>query len=243
MTAAAARPRLKLELTSRGKASNDLATAAAAAVRQALGLAPDDDARLVPAKERLRAAFACWAEVGPALEAVAPIIRWHCQRLHQPWGGSGVEDLESEVRIDLAASIALYSARRGSWTNYVQRAVWWHVSNVQRRNARALGARRCEPADADPGAAFDAILAFTPAPAESADAAGERRERAEALADAFPRLLSRHRFVLERRFGLADGERRTLRAVGEEMGITKERVRQLQLKAIESLRQKLEATP
>jgi RNA polymerase sigma factor (sigma-70 family) len=49
-------------------------------------------------------------------------------------------------------------------------------------------------------------------------------------------LASRERFVLEQRFGLGDDEERSLQQVGEAMGITRERVRQLQDKALAKLR-------
>ena len=51
----------------------------------------------------------------------------------------------------------------------------------------------------------------------------------------------RHREVIVRRFGLEGHEKGTLEAVGRAVGLTRERVRQLQLDAIRQLREMIEA--
>ncbi len=50
-------------------------------------------------------------------------------------------------------------------------------------------------------------------------------------------LAPRDRQVIERRFGLGDGRTRTLDEIARELGITRERVRQIEMRAMERLRQ------
>src|SRR5690606_31929005 len=53
-------------------------------------------------------------------------------------------------------------------------------------------------------------------------------------------LTENQRAVLERRFGLGDYERMTLEEVGKEIGLTRERVRQIQVEALKALRKLME---
>jgi len=55
------------------------------------------------------------------------------------------------------------------------------------------------------------------------------------------RLNDKQRQVVERRFGLHGHERSTLEEVGQEIGVTRERVRQIQMDALRRLREILEA--
>jgi RNA polymerase primary sigma factor len=73
----------------------------------------------------------------------------------------------------------------------------------------------------------------TPQP-ESATA--ERLQAVE-LRDALAQLEPRLRDVLERRFGLSGSNPQTLEHIGKELGITRERVRQLETRALKQLRQ------
>ncbi len=63
----------------------------------------------------------------------------------------------------------------------------------------------------------------------------ERQELSRAL-EAVHELDDRHRFVLERRFGLDGGGRRSLAEVGRAMKLSRERVRQIELEALSALR-------
>ena len=51
----------------------------------------------------------------------------------------------------------------------------------------------------------------------------------------------KHRTVVEQRFGLHGYRRATLEKIGAEMGLTRERVRQIQLDALKKLRQMMES--
>jgi len=67
-------------------------------------------------------------------------------------------------------------------------------------------------------------------------ATAERLQSVE-LQEALDRLEPRLRDVLERRFGLSGRNPQTLEHIGKELGITRERVRQLETRALKELRQ------
>ncbi len=58
----------------------------------------------------------------------------------------------------------------------------------------------------------------------------------EKMADVLKNLTDRERKVLVLRFGLEDGHQRTLEEVGHEFGVTRERIRQIEAKALRKLR-------
>jgi RNA polymerase primary sigma factor len=58
----------------------------------------------------------------------------------------------------------------------------------------------------------------------------------EKMQDVLKNLTDRERKVLELRFGLVDGHQRTLEEVGQEFGVTRERIRQIEAKALRKLR-------
>ena len=72
----------------------------------------------------------------------------------------------------------------------------------------------------------------SPAPAEAASYALLR----EQLNDVLHTLTPREEHVLKLRFGLIDGKTRTLEEVGKEFNITRERIRQIEAKALRKLR-------
>lgn len=56
------------------------------------------------------------------------------------------------------------------------------------------------------------------------------------LDDVLDTLTEREKRVLELRFGIEDGRPRTLEEVGKEFGVTRERIRQIEAKALRKLR-------
>ena len=71
-----------------------------------------------------------------------------------------------------------------------------------------------------------------PAPAEAASFTLLKEQLSEVL----DTLTDRERKVLSKRFGLDDGHARTLEEVGREFGVTRERIRQIEAKALRKLR-------
>ena len=69
-------------------------------------------------------------------------------------------------------------------------------------------------------------------PEEMTDESMRSKELAKALAKLNPRM----RLVISRRFGLDGQTPQTLEQVGSELGITRERVRQLEARALRELR-------
>ncbi len=68
-----------------------------------------------------------------------------------------------------------------------------------------------------------------------ADAASQQLLR-EQMQEILEQLSERERKVLEMRFGLMDGTSHTLEEVGQEFGVTRERIRQIEAKALRKLR-------
>ena len=58
----------------------------------------------------------------------------------------------------------------------------------------------------------------------------------ESIKRVFHTLRAREARVLSLRFGLEDGRQRTLEEIGHEFGVTRERIRQIEAKALRKLR-------
>ena len=71
-----------------------------------------------------------------------------------------------------------------------------------------------------------------PSPADEAN----RQLLREQMHDILTGLTDRERRVLEMRFGLNDGNSHTLEEVGRRFGVTRERIRQIEAKALRKLR-------
>jgi RNA polymerase nonessential primary-like sigma factor len=64
----------------------------------------------------------------------------------------------------------------------------------------------------------------------------ELRETGALVADWLAHLSERQRLVIERRYGLGGAEPATLEALAAELGLTRERIRQIQTEALARLR-------
>ena len=101
------------------------------------------------------------------------------------------------------------------------------------RNAVSLD----RPTGSDGGTSQLADFVEDEGAAECLDGVAERID-ARRLWDALARMPDRERYVLVRRYGLYGADRATLREIAEELGISRERVRQLQRGAEWALRRK-----
>jgi len=72
--------------------------------------------------------------------------------------------------------------------------------------------------------------------ATNLEAAAEYRLLADQVRDTLQTLTPRERRVIERRFGLIDDKDETLTAIGREIGVTRERIRQIESTALRKLR-------
>ncbi len=72
--------------------------------------------------------------------------------------------------------------------------------------------------------------------ADEVESLVEKRDLKDRLEALLNRLEPRDRKILRLRFGLEDGVRHTLDSVGKKFGVTRERIRQLENRALETLR-------
>ena len=72
--------------------------------------------------------------------------------------------------------------------------------------------------------------------ATNLESAAEHRLLADRIRDALLTLTPRERRVIERRFGLGDDQDESLSAIGREIGVTRERIRQIESTALRKLR-------
>jgi RNA polymerase primary sigma factor len=91
-----------------------------------------------------------------------------------------------------------------------------------------------DPVDAEGDSEFGDLLEQTVLP--DTDDRILRESFLQALADALADLPERERAVLELRFGLDDDQPKTLREIGELLGLSRERVRQIESRALNQLR-------
>lgn len=112
------------------------------------------------------------------------------------------------------------------------------ASDVERLLALHERVTICSSSSDDERTPLDAL----PARHDAEPAQRAQRERVNAILDTWVfKLSDKQRAVVERRFGLHGYRRLTLEQIGEEIGVTRERVRQIQLDALRNLRSMMES--
>jgi RNA polymerase primary sigma factor len=106
---------------------------------------------------------------------------------------------------------------------------------AQAREVRAA-ARASTSLDAPVGDTDDAVLGdFVAGDGPLPDEEVEHSLRSETLATALQALPERHRHVVVLRYGLGDSDPKTLEDIGRRLGLTRERVRQIEVEALKRL--------
>jgi RNA polymerase primary sigma factor len=107
---------------------------------------------------------------------------------------------------------------------------------LQQAKEVKAAARASASLDAPIGDADDAVLGdFVPGDGPLPDEQVEDSLRSQTLADALRALPDRHRAVVILRYGLDDAEPKTLEEIGRRLGLTRERVRQIEVEALKRL--------
>jgi RNA polymerase primary sigma factor len=97
--------------------------------------------------------------------------------------------------------------------------------------ARASSSLDAPVGDTDDATLGDFVAGDGPLPDEQV----EDSLRSQTLADALRSLPERHRHVVVLRYGLDDAEPKTLEEIGRRLGLTRERVRQIEVEALKRL--------
>jgi RNA polymerase primary sigma factor len=111
-------------------------------------------------------------------------------------------------------------------------------ANLPLQQAREVkaAARASTSLDAPVGDTEDAVLGdFVPGEGPLPDELVEDSLRSQTLAEALRALPERHRLVVILRYGLDDADPKTLEEIGRRLGLTRERVRQIEVEALKRL--------
>jgi RNA polymerase primary sigma factor len=107
---------------------------------------------------------------------------------------------------------------------------------LQQAKEVKAAARASTSLDAPVGDTDDAVLGdFVPGDGPLPDEQVEDSLRSQTLATALKALPDRHRHVVVLRYGLDDAEPKTLEEIGRRLGLTRERVRQIEVEALKRL--------
>jgi RNA polymerase primary sigma factor len=114
--------------------------------------------------------------------------------------------------------------RFSTYTTWAIRNQFARALRGKDRRPRCLLGHKAFESAVDPGA-------------DEFERSDHQQRRREAFARLLDRLGDRERRILLGRYGIGGGDAKTLRQLGDELGITKERVRQIEARALEKLRQ------
>jgi RNA polymerase primary sigma factor len=106
-----------------------------------------------------------------------------------------------------------------------------HQAKEVKAAARASSSLDAPVGDTDDATLGDFVAGEGPLPDEQV----EDSLRSQTLADALLSLPERHRSVVVLRYGLQDAEPKTLEEIGRRLGLTRERVRQIEVEALKRL--------
>jgi len=107
---------------------------------------------------------------------------------------------------------------------------------IQQAREVKAAARASSSLDAPIGDTDDAVLGdFVAGDGPLPDEEVEHSLRSETLATALQALPERHRHVVVLRYGLGDSDPKTLEDIGRRLGLTRERVRQIEVEALKRL--------
>jgi RNA polymerase sigma factor (sigma-70 family) len=171
--------------------------------------------------------------------------------------GLPLEDLLGEACMGLLEAVSRFDPDRGF--RFMTYAVWWvrralvRAVSTQSRNVRIPRHRAAERdaapwprelslADETDGESAWSLEDLLEADDEPLDELVQRDEESRAVHDALDGLPERQRYVLEQRFGLVTDETRTLKDVAGDLGVTKERVRQIEGQALGKLERALRSS-
>ena len=188
-----------------------------------------------------------WAAVQTGLNYVSWLARDFL------YTGVAREDLEAEGRLGLFEAALRFDPSHGA--KFLTYASFWSRRRMQtfvarharvvRRPASRIGAARDrdevsfdEPVSSGSALRWQDVIVDKGTPRALDALVGA--EDAELIASATNKLPPQWRAIIVRRFGLDGRPAMTLAAVGETLGLSRERVRQIEVKAMRSLRDHLE---
>jgi RNA polymerase primary sigma factor len=132
-------------------------------------------------------------------------------------------------------------AERNLWASLGREPTLEEIANeanlpLQQAKEVRAAARAATSLDAPVGDTDDAVLGdFVPGDGPLPDELVEDSLRSQTLALALRALPDRHRAVIVLRYGLDDADPKTLEEIGRRLGITRERVRQIEVEALKRL--------